>query len=110
MVDAVVRSYTLLSAKDSAADVEVSVEGFSTAVLMLKRSAGTSTTNFFASVNGTDYYAIRGTNTTPATATVGITTSTGAENWTFDVRGFKKFKLNLSAISGGNMTAVMNLI
>ena len=103
---------TLLTAADVAvASAPLSVESMKTLTLEVWGDVASKTLNFEQQGEGSGlWYPLVGVKTTLATPTSAVsTTSTVGEIWVFDITGVKAFRLNLTAIATGSISAVARL-
>jgi len=108
VVPAVTSAVTFHSAITSpAAGTILTVGGYKTLKVSVYGTATARTVQFFALNTNSpqDAIAINGFNV--STLAVATTTSgTASETWIFDITGLNQIKMNVSAVSGGNLTVV----
>ena len=90
-----------------AAGTILTVGGYKTLKVSVYGTATARTVQFFAlNTNGTpDAIAINGYNVSNL-AVATSTSSTASEIWIIDITGLYKVEMNVSAVSGGNLTVV----
>ena len=83
---------------------DMSVEGYSTAVLSITASvamSGGTTVNFEGSIDDISWSPLLGTN---VGTTITATSTTAPGDWTFSIAGYKKLRARVSSYSAGTIT------
>lgn len=80
----------------------------STITFSIKGDSSSRTLVFEASVNGTEYYAIKCANLT--TLSLATQTTGNDELWQVDITGLHSFRVRVSAISGGDVTVLGRVV
>jgi hypothetical protein len=112
MANARLKAYkVLLNAVDATASAVIDLKGdFDSLSLQIIGSAANSarTITFEASLDGTNYDDIMGS-LVSATATKAVSTTSKDQTWTFPVTDITRFKVSLTAITGGTITVVASM-
>lgn len=112
MAQARLKAYkVLLNAAEAAASAVLDLKGdFDSLTLQIVGSAANSarTITFEASVDGTNYDDIMGA-LVSSPATQAVSTTSKDQTWTFPVTDVTRFKVSLTAITGGTITVVASM-
>lgn len=112
MANARLKAYkVLLNAVDAAANATLDLKGdFDSLTLQIIGSEDNSarTITFEASIDGTNYDDIMGS-LVANPATQAVSTTSKDQTWTFPVTDVTRFKVSLTAITGGTITVVSSM-
>lgn len=86
----------------AATGADMTVNDLSDLSVYIFGTSSSRTVQFFGSFDGTNFVPMSGVNSNGLANAVSTTGT--AEIWKFSVSGLKKFRANLSAVSGGNVS------